>query len=157
LGQSVDLYVLGDNLISYIWTPNTTLSNDIISNPVATPSSTTTYTVTVVDDNGCVASLPATVTLNSDVELFIPNLFSPNGDGFNDTWEIPNLGLFPNTGVTVINREGQVVYENSAYDNSWGGTFKGNKLPEATYYYLVKFSSTSQILKGAVTILRNEQ
>ena len=157
IGQSVDLYALGDNLASYMWTPNTTLSNDIISNPVSTPSATTIYTVTVADDYGCVASLPVTVTVNTDIALFIPNLFSPNGDGYNDTWEIPNLGLFPNTGVTVINREGQVVYENSAYDNSWGGTFKGNKLPETTYYYLVKFSSTSQILKGAVTILRNEQ
>ncbi|MGJ8661002.1 MAG: gliding motility-associated C-terminal domain-containing protein [Bacteroidota bacterium] len=157
LGQNVDLFAVGVNLTSFLWTPNATLSNDIISNPVATPDATTTYTVTVTDDYGCVASLPVTVTINTDIELFIPNLFSPNGDGFNDTWEIPNLALFPNTAVTIINREGQTVYENSAYDNSWDGTFSGKKLPDATYYYLVQFSSNSQTLKGAVTILRNEK
>jgi gliding motility-associated-like protein len=157
LGQEVDLFAVGDNLLSYLWTPDETLSNSIIFDPVSTPLETTTYTVTVEDNNGCTASLPVTITVLTDIELFVPNLFSPNGDGFNDTWEIPNLVLFPNTSVTIINREGQVVYENSAYDNSWDGAFKGKKLPEATYYYLIKFSSTSQVLKGAVTILRNEK
>jgi|TARA_R110000737_G_scaffold33607_3_gene51930 gliding motility-associated-like protein len=157
LGQSVDLFAIGDNLTSYVWTPNGTLSNPIIFDPVATPTETTTYTVTVTDDYGCTSSLPVTLTVLTDIELFIPNLFSPNGDGFNDTWVIPNLDLFPGTSVTVINREGQVVYENPAYDNTWDGTFEGKKLPEATYYYLLKFSSTSQVLKGAVTILRNEK
>lgn len=155
LGQSVDLFALGDNVLNYSWTPDSTLSNAIIFNPVSTPNVTTTYTVTVEDDHGCIASLPVTVTVLSEIELFVPNLFSPNGDNYNDTWEIPNLSLFPNTGVTIINREGQIVYENSAYDNTWDGTYEGKKLPEATYYYLIKFSSTSQLLKGAVTILRN--
>jgi gliding motility-associated-like protein len=157
LGQSVNLFAIGDNLQSYLWASDSTLSNSIIFDPVSTPDVTTTYTVTVADEYGCVASLPVTVTVLTDIELFVPNLFSPNGDGYNDTWEIPNLNLFPNTSVTMINREGQVVYENSAYDNTWDGTFKGKKLPDATYYYLLKFSSTSQVIKGAVTILRNEK
>jgi gliding motility-associated-like protein len=157
LGQSVNLFAVGDNILNYTWTPDSTLSNPIIFNPISTPDVTTTYTVTVEDDYGCIASLPVTVTVLTDIELFIPNLFSPNGDGFNDTWVIPNLDLFPGTEVTVINREGQVVYENPAYDNSWDGTYNGKKLPEATYYYLLKFTSSSQILKGAVTILRNEK
>ncbi|MFA7275025.1 MAG: gliding motility-associated C-terminal domain-containing protein [Crocinitomicaceae bacterium] len=157
LGQNVDLFAVGDNIQSYVWAPAETISNAIIFNPVATPSVTTTYTVSAVDNYGCIGTLPVTITVNTDIELFIPNLFSPNGDGFNDTWEIPNLSLFPNTSVNVINREGQVVYENANYDNTWDGTFNGKKLPDATYYYLVQFTSTDQVLKGAVTILRNEK
>jgi gliding motility-associated-like protein len=157
LGQNVDLFAVGDNIQSYVWSPAETISNPNIFNPVATPSETTTYTVTAIDNYGCTGVLPVTITINTDIELFIPNLFSPNGDGFNDTWEIPNLSLFPNTSVNVINREGQVVYENPNYDNTWDGTFNGKKLPDATYYYLVQFASTKQVLKGAITILRNEK
>lgn len=157
LGQSVDLFAIGQNITSYSWTPVTTLSNAIVFDPVSSPTETTTYTVTVVDDFGCMASLPVTVSVLTDIVLFVPNLFSPNADGFNDTWLIPNLDLFPNTAVSIINREGQVVYENPSYDNMWDGTFKGNKLPEATYYFLIKFSTSTQVLKGAVTILRNEK
>lgn len=92
-----------------------------------------------------------------DSTLFVPNLFSPNADGYNDFFEIVNLDLNPGTGLTVINREGSVVYENEAYDNSWGGTFNDNPLPDGTYYYVLQNSLTDKVIKGSVTILRNKK
>jgi len=67
------------------------------------------------------------------------------------------LSFYPNTQVTIINREGRLVYSSDNYDNSWDGTFDGKPLPEATYYYLLKFENSDKEYKGAVSILRNKK
>jgi gliding motility-associated-like protein len=54
-----------------------------------------------------------------------------------------------------MNREGEIVYESDSYDNSWGGTYKGKLLPDATYYYVLKFADSDKVYKGAVTILHH--
>lgn len=91
-------------------------------------------------------------------EVYVPNLFSPNGDGFNDTWNIdfPLQSANTEISVTIINREGQVVFEDNDYKNTWDGTFKGDPLPEGTYYYLVFLKAEDKTLKGSISILRNE-
>ena len=96
---------------------------------------------------------PPIDTLN----LFVPNLFSPNADGHNDLWEIVNLDQYTASSVLIINREGQVVFEDLDYKNTWDGTNSGDPLPEATYYYVLKVNNGDKVLKGAVSILRNEK
>jgi gliding motility-associated-like protein len=156
LGKGVLLNASGVAITSWLWSPATGLSDTTIANPIANPLISTTYFVTGINIFGCADRDTVIVTVSSDVVVFIPNLFSPNGDGMNDTFEIPELSYYPNTRVTIINREGVVVYENPDYDNSWDGTYQGRKLPEATYYYLIEFKNTTKVFKGAVTILRNE-
>lgn len=89
--------------------------------------------------------------------IFVPNLFSPNADGHNDFFVIPSLSLYPDTKLKVINREGVLVYSNDNYDNSWDGTYNGDPLPEATYYYVLFVNAADKTLKGPITILRNEK
>ena len=86
--------------------------------------------------------------------LVISNALTPNGDGKNDTWNIQNIENYPNTEVIVVNREGQIVFEDPNYLNTWDGKYNGKNLPDATYYYIVKFATSEQVYKGAVTILQ---
>jgi gliding motility-associated-like protein len=83
----------------------------------------------------------------------ISSLFTPNNDGMNDYWYIPNLEQYGNLKVTVYNRFGQVVYQSDSYKNDWDGTWNGYPLPSASYYYIIK-SSSKGFIKGVVNIVR---
>jgi gliding motility-associated-like protein len=83
----------------------------------------------------------------------ISSLFTPNADGMNDYWYIPDLEEYGRISVTVYNRFGQIVYKSDNYNNDWDGTWNGNPLPSASYYYIIK-SSDKGFLKGVVNIVR---
>lgn len=83
----------------------------------------------------------------------IKSLFTPNSDGVNDYWHIPDLLSYGNVQVTVYNRFGQTVYKSDSYKNDWDGTWNGNPLPSASYYYIIK-SSEKGLIKGVVNIVR---
>jgi gliding motility-associated-like protein len=86
--------------------------------------------------------------------LFIPNTFTPNGDGINDKWEIDRLSGFTGCTVTVFNRYGQTVYTSTGYGNPWNGTYNGAVLPTGTYYYLINLKDGGPLLSGFVAIVR---
>jgi gliding motility-associated-like protein len=155
LGETIQLQTNGISISNYSWSPTNSLSDSTISNPFANPTVTTNYTLTVQDIYGCTYSDDIVVNVISDYTLTIPSLITPNGDGSNDFWEIPESLFYPNTSVLIINREGQEVYSSSSYDNTWNGTFEGKLLPEATYYYFIQFSNSEITHKGPITILRN--
>ena len=155
LGGSVELVTNGTSISNYNWSPSSGLSSSTISNPFASPVTSTTYTVTAQDAFGCTYTDDIIVNVLTDYTLTIPSLITPNGDGSNDFWEIPESLFYPNTSVLIINREGQEVYKSSSYDNTWNGTFDGKLLPEATYYYFIQFPNSEKTHKGPITILRS--
>src|SRR3989344_1608297 len=155
IGNSVDLSATGPAIIDWNWFPSTGLSDPTIPDPTADPVVTTTYILTGTDVNGCMAIDSLTVMVESDMNLLIANTVTPNGDQKNDTWIVDNVEFYPNTEVTIINREGKIVYESDSYDNSWGGTYEGKLLPDATYYYMLKFADSDKVYKGAVTVLHH--
>lgn len=141
---------------TYLWTPSTGLSSTSILNPVASPAVTTSYTLRITTQAGCTNTDDMKVTV-------IPyclkplNAFSPNGDGINDKWFVTNGNCTNNIKVLVFNRYGSKVYESNDYKNTWDGTYKGDPLPDATYYYQINFTlidGSVRTLKGDVTILR---
>jgi len=86
-----------------------------------------------------------------------PNAISPNGDGQNDVWVIPESVNYEFRRLTVVNRWGDIVYESREYNNDWGGTYKGNLLPEGTYYYILELENGPEdrkIYRSHITIIR---
>jgi gliding motility-associated-like protein len=106
-----------------------------------------TYIVTATDDCGRTASAQAVVDV--DCVVIIPNVFSPNGDGRNDRFDIDGILGTKNT-VRIYNRWGQVVYEANNYQNNWSAV----GVPDGTYYYEVIIDRESKPYTGHVTILR---
>lgn len=141
---------------TYLWTPSVGLSATNILTPVATPQVTTTYTLNVTTPLGCIAADDVTITV---VPYCIKPMeaFTPNGDGINDRWLITNGNCLKSATAQVFNRYGAKVFESNDYKNTWDGTYKGNPLPDGTYYYVISFeliNSKKVSLKGSVTILR---
>ena len=88
--------------------------------------------------------------------LFIPSVFTPNGDGFNDNWQIDGIDLYTNPTVKVFNRWGQLVFESVEKPYvSWDGEGINNKSQEiATYYYVIDLNKDDKKYNGSVTIKR---
>ncbi|WP_299820535.1 gliding motility-associated C-terminal domain-containing protein [uncultured Pontibacter sp.] len=149
-GRSVELQANGG--IKYTWSPAGTLSNPHVANPTATPDVTTTYTVTVETEGGCTFSDQVTVTVLPHV--FVPNTFTPNRDGVNDTWEILNIEKYPNCKVQVFNQWGGQVFVSDGYGTPWDGLQQGKELPIATYYYIIQLDRTEKPISGSVTIVK---
>ncbi|MFD1188068.1 gliding motility-associated C-terminal domain-containing protein [Pontibacter rugosus] len=150
-GQPVALTATGG--ATYVWEPAASLSNPNIANPVARPQETTTYTVTVTTAEGCVDTDEVTITVIP--ALRIPNAFTPNGDSFNEVWEIENFQNYPDMRVEVFNRWGNKIFSSKGYSTPWDGTYNGKLLPVATYYYLIYLDGTNNDpISGNVTIIR---
>ncbi|MCF0206850.1 MAG: gliding motility-associated C-terminal domain-containing protein, partial [Bacteroidales bacterium] len=85
--------------------------------------------------------------------LRIPNVFSPNDDGINDTWEIDNIWLYEDAKILVYNRWGQNLYKGDSTSEPWDGTYKGKKLPAGPYVYVVSLGNDKKTYKGSVNII----
>jgi gliding motility-associated-like protein len=136
-----------------LWTPPTGLSDARQLQPVATLQENQGYVITATGEFGCSAT--DTILVKVFKELKIPNAFSPNGDGRNDTWRIPGLEEYHNAIVQVFNRWGQVVFKSVGYSVPWNGTMNGNKMPAGAYYYVIKPGDNGYgVLSGMVMIVR---
>lgn len=154
-GQSIQLNGMGAG--TPIWSPTLNLSSTTVFNPLASPKINTEYILTITDANSCPFSdTVLVVVLSESFEGIVTNLFSPNGDGINDTWYIENLPFYTTNSVSVYNIYGQQVYTQSPYNNDWDGTYNGAPLPDGTYYYIIKPTPTGAILKGSLDILRGK-
>jgi gliding motility-associated-like protein len=137
------------------WTPTFNVSNPTNLNPIVVPTETTTYTLTATQ-NGCTLSDQATITVSSTID--IPNSFSPNDDGVNDTWVIEGAELYPDAAMKIYSRWGQPVFETIGYTKlkAWNGTDnRGKELAEGVYYYVFELrDSGEQVFKGSLTLIR---
>jgi gliding motility-associated-like protein len=106
------------------------------------------YTVTVTDGNGCKGS--ATGFLYVEIcDITIPNIFTPDGNNFNDLFVIKGLELYPNSELLIYNRWGNLIYDDGNYDNKWNG----DGAPDGTYYYILHLAD-GRNFSGTVTITR---
>ncbi len=143
---------------SFEWTPAIGLSCVTCSNPLANPTHPTTYTVTVTDSLGCRADAEVRLDfLCSEDGIYVPNAFTPNGDGKNDVFKIRGNGVNYITVFRVYSRWGELMFETSDISQGWDGTFKGEPQFPAVYVYYIEgvCSNNQKIVKqGNVTLIR---
>lgn len=146
--------VTGD-VTSIMWSPDTYLSANNILNPLATPSVTQTFYLTVTGKAGCASTDSVVIKVFNDIR--VPNVFTPNGDGINDRWDIKGLADYYAAVIEIYNRWGQPVLRISGgYSKPWDGTSAGGSpLPGGTYYYVIQPNANGLgKITGAVTIIR---
>jgi gliding motility-associated-like protein len=142
------------------WYSDEELSQQIGTGDSFTPFSTVGVTSYYVMETaeGCkgLATLINIVVEKCDIE--IPTAFTPNGDGINDVWEIPNLSEnFPDCVVRIFNRWGNLLFESTGYHNPWDGTYNGEPMPVASYYYIIDFNDgNNETASGSLTIVRRK-
>jgi gliding motility-associated-like protein len=138
----------------FSWSPGASLNDSVAANPVASPTVTTTYTVTVINASGCISTDSVTITVLP--QIVFPNGISPNGDGSNDEWIIDNIDQFPSCVVEVYNRWGELLFHSVGYHERWDGKYKGQDLPVGTYYYIINLNDPlyPDAFTGPITILR---
>lgn len=118
-----------------------------------------TLTLTVSDGENTSTTQTITISINdlpeSSGDLEFYTAFSPNGDGVNETWNIPNLATYANCEVKIFNSDGIELFYNKGYTEQWDGTHKGKIMPLGTYYYLVRLNdSKNKIYNGNLMIIR---
>jgi gliding motility-associated-like protein len=143
--------VSGSNL-KYLWSPSTGISDSTILNPVFSPTVDTKYTLKVTSGDGCTSLGQVLVSvLKTPV---VPNTFTPNNDGINDTWNIKYLDTYPNAVVEVFNRYGAKIFSSNNYTTPWDGKFNGVVLPSGVYYYVIDTKSRRKLMTGSLTIIK---
>ncbi|MFN8348035.1 MAG: gliding motility-associated C-terminal domain-containing protein [Spirosomataceae bacterium] len=133
------------------WFPSIGLNDPLSALPHAAPDRTTTYKITVTNEQGCVVQGEVTVIV---IDLTIPNGFTPNDDGTNDTWEIAGIREYPNCTVEIFNRWGNVIYSNKGYETPWDGKWNGETVPVGTYYYQIYLREVEYKLTGSLNVIR---
>ena len=165
LGNIVEISSITNLLdsIQYVWTPTEGLSCIDCPDPIATPLFTTLYTLSVIDTNGCVVNSEMLITVLKDRGVYIPNAFSPNGDGVND-----RLLVYAGSGVNqvlkfrIFDRWGELVFEDNGFQpndptRGWDGYFKGETMQTGVfaYYAEIEFADGVVLLyKGDFSIVR---
>ncbi|PWV56983.1 Ig-like domain-containing protein [Chitinophaga sp. S165] len=126
----------------------------VVYTPATGYSGEDVFTYRVADANGVfsnVATVSITITSSA---VNVPNLFTPNGDGKNDNFEIRGLNQYYDNELIIVNRWGNEVYRQKGYQNTW----KGEGLNEGTYYYLLRIKRNAnaewEVFKGYVTLIR---
>ena len=152
-GKSTTLHGTGAGIGgTYDWTPPTSLNDPTVQDPIATPTSTTTYLLTVTNASGCWDT--ASTTLKTAIDITFPNGITPNADGRNDTWAIDLIEQFPQCQVEIYNRWGQLLFQSTGYVQQWDGIFDGKPLPVGTYYYIIDLGPGLKKFTGPITLMR---
>lgn len=141
---------------SYLWSPSDGLSCTSCEDPLASPLTSTTYIVTVTDSNGCVRSDTVQVIVDESALLFIPNVFSPNGDGMNDILYVRGGGI-EQFQFVIYDRWGEKVFETDDLDVGWDGMYKGAEAVQGVYVYGIsgRYYSGDEINQnGNITLVR---
>jgi len=132
--------------VDYTWSTGQ-ISNEILV------QTTGRYTLTAA--NECDSVERFAVLEVEDCSIFVPNVITPNGDGFNEVFLIGNIEYFDKVSIAIFNRWGNKLFEQENYDNSWDGVGPSGKvLPDGTYFYTVELDG-GKVIRGTISIFSN--
>ena len=156
-------FTYSDEVNAWEWSPATGLSCTGCPQPVANPQNSITYRVDVSDENGCRNSKEIRIiAVCNNLNLFVPNTFSPNNDGNNDVFYPRGKGIVRVNSFSIYNRWGQQVYQRRNFapndaNSGWRGDFNGKPAPSDTYVYVIEVVCENSVVvpfKGNVTLIR---
>lgn len=164
VGQSVILTpTLSPDVTNVVWTPNTYIVSSNLPSVTVKPNLDIQYTVRATNAAGCAAASTVSIfVLCNGTNVFIPNTFSPNGDGANDVFYVRGTGLFTIKQLRIFNRWGEEIFEKynvnaNDINSAWNGTYKGQKLPGDVYVYMIEVqcdNNTTLLYKGNIALVR---
>ena len=155
--------IISDDVTSINWKPPTGLSCSSCVDPVASPRRTTAYSAEVINKGGCLTRDELTIFVFCDNgNFFLPNTFSPNGDGINDVFFPRGNGVFTVKTLRIFNRWGEVVFEKMDFNpndigKGWDGSSNKRPAPQDVYVYSIDLICENQAVinyKGNVALIR---
>lgn len=136
----------------FVWRNDLSIQSDVRNARIqVSPRRTTTYIVDGLTLNGCPDVDSVTVIVRPPIAP--PNVFSPNGDGVNDFWQVNAIREYPDAQVKIFNRWGKELFYSIGYENPWDGTFNGEILAPGVFYYVIDLKDGYEPVTGTVTIL----
>jgi gliding motility-associated-like protein len=137
-GDAAALDATGEGI--FLWSPEVDITCTDCEDPTVFPETSTLYTVQLTDSNGCIAFDEVYVIV--DGTLYVPNTFTPNGDGFNDLFyalasEVKVFKMY------VFDRWGLKIFESNDLRKSWDGTYGGAAAPIDTYVWRIDYEEES--------------
>ncbi|MFB6306338.1 MAG: gliding motility-associated C-terminal domain-containing protein, partial [Flavobacteriales bacterium] len=157
--DSTQLYITPTDY-NISWEPSNSLSNSSYHSPIATPDTTTTYQAELSDRDKCFVNKDTTIFVHDPIcgppDIYIPNAFSPNGDGENDILYVRGNNI-KKLLFRVYNRWGEKVFESKDQESGWDGFYKNRKADPAVYVYYLEVTCTGDktyFKKGNVTLIR---
>jgi len=167
LGESTELMgnlnIPLSEIENIIWTSEDSLSCVDCLTTIANPIKTTSYTLTVIDKNGCEVSASIRIAVDRRPDVYIPNVFSPNNDGSNDMFTLYSSEVVETVDECYIyDRWGELIFQNKNFDPNdetmgWDGTFNGQDVNPGVFTYLFRVTlidGTEKIYSGSITVIR---
>jgi len=155
LGREHQMLATGGT--DYVWTPATLLNNPFIANPLAVLYNDTYFHVQVTDAIGCTDDDDIFIKVYEGPTYYLPNAFSPNGDGRNDIFRPTPVGIRSTDYFRVFNRFGQLMFDTREWMRGWDGTLKGKPAASGTYVWMIKGIDKNGAvieMKGTVILVR---
>jgi gliding motility-associated-like protein len=150
--------LLGAGGANYTWSsPTAFLSNSFVQYPTTVLSNDANFYLEVRDAIGCVGYDTVFVRVYNGPTYYVPNTFTPNGDGLNDIFRAIPVGIANTTYFRIFNRYGELMFETNQWLKGWDGTFKGKPQPNGTFVWMVggtdkDFKKVE--MKGTVNLIR---
>ena len=159
-GQSTTLHAITDSILTVNWSPSADMNDPNSFNPSVSPSVTTTYYVSILDSAGCPKRDSITVYVVSqkceDDDVFVPNTFTPNGDGVNDILFARGNNV-KKIYFAIYNRRGELIFETNTITKGWDGIYQGRKADPDVFAWYIKATCYSDLeleKKGNITLIR---
>ena len=157
MNQPVQLNAHGGVHVQYKWSPATGLNDATIEAPLATLDRNQLYTLDAMSDKGCDSHSKILITRYKGPDIYIPNAFTPNGDGHNDELRIMPIGMKTFNYMAVYNRYGRLMYKTTNKYKGWDGTY-GDKPQESGLYVVVAqgidYNGNTMVRKISVLLIR---
>lgn len=150
------------DVVEYSWTPASLLNNATILRPTTNLQADQLFILTVKDFAGCKGKDSVLIRVyegegNNQPTYYVPNSFTPNGDGLNDIFRAVPVGIASTDFFRVYNRSGKVIFDTKSFMRGWDGSYNGIKQPSGTYVWIVKgidVKGKPVVKKGTVLLLR---